>query len=629
MSMLDFYPQLGMGSGLGGFDWTMGSMGSCGLDMPDFSSLFRNMFPQYSSTSSTQETPEKRAKKIEELDKKIEETEKEVKKEKATLEEKETEKKEVEEKKFGFWDGVTSVGKGILGIITDMGSTKDEKGERHFNLGKLALTAGIAVAVVGASFLCPPLGVGLAVAGAGLSALQVGKGISDATHAKTYADKDAATQEIAQGAVGGILSAIGFKGAGALKAAKMTKTAESLTSATQGLTTAANEAATTQAVKATSALGEVLRANPEIADAVTKNSELVSALTVAVKDGNKTNLGTLQTALNNAGIKDADQIAKVTQAVQAGGSTQDAALMHKVETAIKTIGNPKAGLKEKNNATQKLADLLNLTEQDGLSAEVVAELSKVKASPQYGQLLGASGNRAALAARGRMIKGIQNEDDILAALKELTNVSDKDKPAVEEAITILEQLKKTGAGKEQVKTVLGKLISEEVELPGAGMLKADIAETLAELKPTMTDRAISAAEHTKDGIYAIGRGTKKVVTHPFTEPKSFGLNVLSADNFFAQASNQANEAVRQDAQAKALGAMDKGIKDQKDKVGETKNAYRKHLEELAKIYKIEIKNDKTDKKLSEEIAEARETERKENEAKRAKEAAKKEAAQAE
>lgn len=601
---LQMQSMLGLGdySGLG-----TGGLGS----MTDFSSLFRSIFPQY---SSPQETPEKRAEKIAELDKKIEEAETEVKKEKTTLEEKETEKKEIEEKKFGFGDGVKSVLKGATGIVIDLFYEKDEKGERHPS-GKKTLTSLVVGGLaVGASFLCPPLGVALAVGGAALSGVQIVKGVSDASNAKTYADKDAAVQEITEGGVGAILSVIGFKGANSLKAAKMAKTASGMNAATDGLYTEAKISAAGKAVKAFVSGDAELANNEKIAPIVEK----------ALANYKKFNGIDFCAELEAAGVGKGKAIDILTH-LNVDAGAKDIALIHKVETAIKTISNPKSGSKEIRNAAQKLGDLLNLTEQDGLSAEVVAELTKVKASPQYGQLLGASGNRAALAARGRMIKGIQNEDDILATLKGLTNLSEKDKTAVDEAITLLEQLKKSGANKEQVKGALAKLLSDEVELTGEGMLKSDIAEALRALKPTMTDRAISAAEHTKDGVYAIGRGTKKVVTHPFTEPKSFGLNVLRADNFFAQVSNQRGEARREVAQAKTLDAMDKGITAQKDTVTKAKTAYRQKLEELAGIYKINVRNDKhepkSDKKLSEEIADARENERKEIEAKKAKEAA--------
>lgn len=604
-----------------------GGLGTAGLDTNfDFASMLSRLCqtsysPSYRPAAPTKEEEEQRAEKIKELDKKVADAKKEVKKEEKTLTTKTDEKNaiEVKSKKYGVWDGIKSIGKGALGIVTDMVSTKDEKGERHFSPGKTALTVGVAAAAV----LLAPLtiftigttaisvGTALAVGGAAMSAWQVGKGIYDATKAKTYADKDAAAQEISQGVVGGLLSAVGFKGANALKAAKTAKAAEGLAGATEGLATAAEGVKATKTVNATAALGEVLHNNPQIADAVAKNADLMSALTAAVKDGNKTNLANLQTALTNANIKDADQIAKVMQTVQAGGNTKDAVLIHKVDTEIAKIANPKTDLSTQESAKQKLSDLLNLSEEDGISKEVVAELAKVKASPQYGQLVGASGNKAALAAKGRMIKGIQNEDEILTALKDLTNVSDTDKPIIQEAIAILEQLKKTGAGKEQVKTALGKLMGEEV-LPNEGMLKADVAEAIRIFKPTLKDRAYSAADHTKDGVFFLGRTGKKVVTHPFTDSKDFGLDVLNADNFFAQSSNQANELVRQYQQAQTLTALDEAIKTQTDTATKAKNAHREHLEELAGVYNISVRDDKselkTDEQLIKEINKARDKE---------------------
>ncbi len=629
------------GLGLGtDFSSMMGSggLGATGLGGDvDFPSLLRNMFPQtftssYQPTAPAQIKPEERAEKVKELDKKIEAAKAEVIKEEKTQTEKTDEKKAIEEKKFGFWDGVKSVGKGAVGIVTDMFTTKDEKGERHFSLGKTVLTAGVAALAIGATILCPPLGVALAVGGAAMSGVQVVKGISDASSAKTYADKDAATQEIAQGAVGGLLSVLGFKGANALKAAKTAKAAEGLTGTTKVLTTAAKTAATTTENAEKAAFVESMVSTVIKEEGLSRNTKLAELISSAVKKGEAIDFPDL----TKVGITSDTQKIKIMGAVNEATNaaknlniaetTKDVELIAKVDAAVKTISNKKAGLKVMKNATQKLGDLLNLTEKDGLSAEVVAELSKVKASPQYGQLLGASGNRAALAARGRTINGIQNEEDIITTLKGLTNVSDKDKPVIEEVITILEQLKKTGAGKEQVKTALGKLLSEEMELTGEGMLQADVAEALRALKPTMTDRAISAAEHTKDGVYYIGRGVKKVATHPFTQTKDFGLKVVNADNFFAQVSNQANEYSRRKAQGEKLEALDTAIKAQADVVTKAKNARREKLEELAEIYGVSVRDDKhelkTDTQLIKEINKAKDKEISDKNAKAAVEKAK-------
>lgn len=614
-------------AGLGtDFSSMAGLGGLCSTDFSgniDFAAIARMLCPQgytpsCQPTASAQMKPEEREAKIKEIDKKVEVAKAEIKKEETKQTEKTDEKKEIEKQsqKYGVWDGIKSFGKGAAGIVADMFSTKDEKGERHFSPGKTALTAVVAA---GAVLLAPltlftvgatavSVGTVLAVGGAAMSAWQVGKGIYDATKAKTYADKDAAAQEISQGFVGGILSAVGFKGANALKAAKTAKAAEGLAGATEGLATAAEGVKATKTVNATAALGEVLHNNPQIADVVAKNADLTAALTAALKDGNKTNLANLQTALTNANIKDADQVTKIMQAVQAGGNTKDAVLIHKVDTEIAKIASPKTDLSTQESAKQKLNDLLSLTEEDGISKEVVAELAKVKASPQYGQLVGASGNKAALAAKGRMIKGIENEDEILTALKDLTNVSDTDKPIIQEAIAILEQLKKTGAGKEQVKTALGKLMGDEV-LPNEGMLKADVAEAIRILKPTLKDRAYSAADHTKEGVFFLGRTGKKVVTHPFTDSKDFGLDVLNAGNFFAQASNQANEFVRQDAQTETLTALDDAIKAQKGKVTEAKNALSEKIKEQAEAFGVSLHDDnwapKSEEQLVNEIEKAR------------------------
>jgi len=366
-------------SGLGGGMSGLGSGMGGGFEelLPQLMSLLNgSSSSSYTPSQSTQPSKEEQIaleKKIAKLEETTDTTDKKIKEETDKLEEKEKDKKTANGGEYGVGDTLESIGKAGAGFITDLVMTKDAKGESHWSWGQ-ALTSGVLAGVaIGASFLCPPIGVGLAIAGAGMSVYQFGKGASDIHKAQTYADKEAAVQEIAGGVIGATLSALGFKGANLLKGAKAVKSAESLTTVTEGLKTVTqtaeiaaknetmlavlknegladntklaelvsnaikkgesidfpdllkagitdadkqvtvlgkfNETKNTNIVETTKSIASLTKfliENPELSTSINGNADVTAALTNAVKDASKHNVGLLEAALGKAGVKDAE-----------------------------------------------------------------------------------------------------------------------------------------------------------------------------------------------------------------------------------------------------------------------------------------------------------------------------------
>lgn len=619
-----------------GTDFMPGMMnfGGLGTDLGgniDFSALARMVCPQsytpsYRPTVSTKEEAEKREVKIKELDKKVEEAKKEVTKEETKQTEKVKEKQAIEEKKFGFLDVVASVGKGIIGTLADLVCEKNEKGERVPS-AKRALTSLVAGGILlGLSSLCPPFGIALAVVGGVASVLQVGKGAIDINKAKTYEDKDAAVQEMAQGFAGGFLSYFGYGAAKAAMAVKAAKAAKTLAGATEGLTTAANETAAAQTAKAGTALSEIVNKNPEIAEAVAKNNDLFSALNTAVKDGNKANIGNLETALKNAGINDAEQIATLTGIVKSETTAHDAALVEAITEELDLLQKVGKDGKAAKIGMESLSELLKTTAKDGgISPELEAALAKFKTtSPEAAKVLG-FGTKAS--AAGKTITSLPREARILKGLKGITGASPEEETIIKNAITMLEKLNKTGAGKTELKNTLEAL--KECESVG-GPLENAINSALESIKPCLVERAYAAGKGTAKAVASIPRKavstTRMVLGNPRFETSKTALSVGA---FAAQGSNQANELVRQYQQGQTLTALDDAIKAQKGKVTEAQNVLSEKIKEQAEAFGVSLHDDngapKSEEQLVKEIEKARAKADADKKAKAAAEKAKEEA----
>lgn len=611
----------------------LGGLGTAGLGGDiDFTALARMLCPQtytpsYRPTVSTKEEVEKREEKIKELDKKVEIAKKEVIKEEAKQTEKVKEKTAIEDKnkKYGLWDGIKSVGSGIAGIVTDLVCEKNEKGERHLS-GKRALTSLlIGGPLVYASIACPPFGIALAVIGAGASVIQTAKGAIDLSKAKTYEDKDAAVQEMAQGTVGVALSCFGYGAAQAARAAQATKAAKGLAVAAEGLTTAAKEAAAVQTAKAGTALSEIVNKNPEIAELLAKNTDLVSALTAAAKDGNKTNIGTLETALKNAGIEDKEQIASLIGIVKSETTARDAALVEAITEELALLQKVGKDGKAAKIGMKSLQELLKTTTEDGISPELQAALAKLKtASPEAAKALGLGSKSS---AAGKIISTLPRETRILNGLKGITGASPEEETVIKNAITMIENLSKKGTGVNELKDTLEALkgcksINRELEIA--------INSALDTIKPGLVENAYNAGKGAAKAVASIPRkavsGTRMVLGNPLFET---GKTTLSVGAFTVQGSNQANEFVRQYQQGQTLTALDQAIVTQTDTATKAKNAYREHLEELAGTYNISVRDDKselkTDAELIKEINKAKDKEIADKKAKAAAEKAKEEA----
>lgn len=588
-------------AGLGGFGSTDFAGG---LDLSILSRmLYQSPYSSYQSTAPAQVKPEERAEKVKELDKKIEEAKKEVLKEEEEQTKKTDEKKAIENKKYGFWDTVKSIGKGAAGIVTDMFTTKDEKGERHFSLGKTALTVGIAAAAIGLTILCPPLGTALMIGGAAMSGVQVVKGISDASNAKTYADKDAAVQEITEGGVGAILSVVGFKGSSALKASKAAKAAETFTGATSKLELAAEES------RRTSHVLSIINDDAKLSE----NTRAVELIKDALKNGEPDRFPSL---LIDANVEN-EKIMALTSALRRnhGPSSKDSRFIYAIEDQIDIIRNAGTKTKEKENAVKTLADLFKVTQKDGISAEVEATLARLQQeSPELGKLLNADKTATATTRTVKNLAGREKQisDDLNIIRNQKAFAKPEDEALITEAIALLDQVKQ------------GKINKTELNGMFERLLKSDSVDAVAKIRIASVQRAIatSVGESLSALPSKLYGGTKAVVTHPFTEPKDFGLKVLSADNFFAQYSNLTGEIVRQAQQAQTLKALDDAITAQKDKVTKVKNAHSEQLAELAEIYGVSVRDDKhelkTDAQLIKEINKAKDKEIADKKAKEAK-----------
>lgn len=105
--------------------------------------------------------------------------------------------------KIGFWEGAKSFGKGIVKNFTNMFSSP-----KNF-LKTLAVGAGCVALTVATGGAATPF---LIAGGAALGAAQAGKGIYNATQAKTDAEKRAALEDIGGGTANIAMSVVAAKG---------------------------------------------------------------------------------------------------------------------------------------------------------------------------------------------------------------------------------------------------------------------------------------------------------------------------------------------------------------------------------------------------------------------------------
>lgn len=586
-------------------------------------------FSKYSTPTSTEMTPKERKDKVKELEKDIKESEEKVEKvEKEIKTQKETKTAEEESgKNFGVGNALKSMAKGVGNFFTNMFMEKDEKGNKHVSLSKAVVSVGIAGAAIGLTALtavifppaAPFVAGALIAAGAGLSAVQVGKGVVGAFEAKTLADKDAAWQEIGEGGVGAALSFAGFKGAGAIKGIKAGQMAKGLTNATEGVVTAVKDA---EVVKSTKAVGELLRNNTALTDTVAKNPDLSAALTAALKNASKDNIAKLEAELNKAGIKDLDQIVKVTDAVSAGKNAKDGELLSAIDEQIDYIKGSKLNRKEMENASKTLAELLQQTGKDGISPEVEAALARLQEeSPQIRKILGLSDPKQAVTARVSKINdlpGRGRRTDLIEALEKVS-AKPEDKPLIDEAVALLKNLKTNSADRELVKTLLQKISAESGSL--STTLKSQLDSAVRSLDLSLGQSAKSLGKNIFLGAYegtvSVTKSVAKASVYPVAHPIKFTLNTgalatesLQAGIVMSQLTSSAYEDDRQKKQQKHFAEMKEAVEAKETTSKTAKKEYREKLEELAKLYKIKTEG-KTDDKLKEEIDKAKEKEKEE------------------
>lgn len=645
MSTLDFQSLMSYGGGWGcgpssfSTPYFMGAGGSgSGID---YSKLICSMMSQYSSSSSTSSsdssklTPEEREKKLaEEIDKaeeKIDTAKAEVKKEETALEEKTEAKKAEVGREYGWGDWLTSVGKGATGILTDMVCDKDEKGNRHPSFTKFLKTgvvvaAGVGLAAVAASgiaiagvALAPIAGAVLTtatVAGGVLSAAQIGKGIADKGSAETFAAKDAAVQEITEGIVGGALTVLGFKGAGLLKGAKVEKAAMKLNSAIDGLKEApiARLAARNSAVE--NAVMSVVKEQ-----GLAENAKLIEILNESIK----TTKPLTYKDFDAAKVTNVAKKIKIMKAFQKATSenpipnvsqtAEDVEAILAIEIQAKILQAPKNSSGTIKHASETLTKLLQLTSKDGITPELAAELERLQQTPKIAKLLKLTGNKSVKV--GKMVNDIGGiESGVISALKRANVTSPADKALVTEALEMLSNLEKTGADSEKLIAAL-KGLKESKTLSLDTLSKINLDEAIAALAPKAIDTVKAMGRRAIGEVVStprkIARLTKQVVTYPAREKGEAALVAARSSIITPQSSNMLSEIQRQVRQQARLAELEKGIKDQTGKTNTAKSNYGEKVIALAKIYKIELKDDKHEAKtiaqLEKEIAEARDNAR--------------------
>lgn len=224
------YPNL-MDSSMFSMPWNNNILGNS-LGNFDFNNIFNNnygfgntfippYYPNFSSGGTTaaddKKAREKDIKKINEDIKaeteKIEKVEK-IKENNQQKLEKMTAEKNANDKKFGFWDGVKSFGKGALKQAGNLIGNYDKDGRFHFSWGKTLTTAtvvggAIALAPAIAALAATPAGWvagAVLLAGGAMSGYQVVKGAVNASNAVTFEDKKHAWEDIGEGSAGVTLS---------------------------------------------------------------------------------------------------------------------------------------------------------------------------------------------------------------------------------------------------------------------------------------------------------------------------------------------------------------------------------------------------------------------------------------
>lgn len=549
-----------------------GAMGPGSLGGLDFASMLRNYFgsnytPASSSTETTKMTPAQREKKIEELDKKSEEAEKAVTTEQTKLEEKEDAKKAVTEE--NNYSVITSIGRGIKGFFTNMLCEKDSKGKNRLSPKKIAIGAGL----ITLSVLFPVAGTALAVAGAAASGYQIAKGASRLIDAKTGAEKGLAIEEMTEGAVGAAFTFAGVKVARSVRAAKAAKDARAAESAMEGLNTAAKNAATKNA----------------IVERIPMN---------AIENGREVyTLRTVRSA-TPANVEIA---------------AQDAELLAALKTQIGILRDSKGSARAIKNANNTIRALLQQTTKDGgISPEMELALTKIKTdSPEIGGCLKARHKASGAPKTVNDLGG--RETNILASLRRIQPKTDADKTLISEAIELLSNMNKSGADRAKLITTLQELQKSESL---GGVLKVNLADAESSLAPSLVDGAKARISGAVDSTIALPgrafRGTARVLAQPFNKTKVFGRNVINTLNPFSQQGSLDNNSITTGLMEARFAQADKAVTEQKDAVAKAQNKQREAVEALAKLHKVELKDDhglKSVEKLQSEIMAAREEEK--------------------
>lgn len=579
--------------GTGGFGGYGASSLGTDFDFGLFGNMLQSLYrPSISTTAastaaSTPLKPEERENKIKELDKTTVESEKEAQKAEVEL----TESKEAEtallkgKEEFSGSDAVGSVVKGAVGMIADLFCDKDAKGERHPSLGKTALAIGLgALAVATAPLTLPVVGVSigtvLAVAGGGYSAYQVAKGASVLNNAKTRADKDAAVQEMTQGAIGGAMTFFGYGAAKALQAAKTLKTAETLTGATKGLSIVANEAGKASTVT------EVINAK-----GLSDNAKLVKLASDARKAGKPITVSDLF----GIGFKDAKQNfalheelnAALKASETAGATTQDTGVISAINREIRFLQAAGTDSKAAKNAKESLSALLKLTSKDGITHETEAALARIKADyPEIAKELKLVVGRNAQGATVKDMAG--REEGILAGLKNITGANEKEQAIIEKATGLLTNINKKGANRAELLATLKEL--QKCESVG-GELEITILSARKALATTAGESLKATGRSMANSAFAIpGRvvgAAEKVVN---VSKDEFMLNVNRTRTALPQAFNQLNESLRERAQLAQFAQVEKDIKDKKEAFAQATTKHEKAVRELSTLNGIDIKD---------------------------------------
>ncbi len=229
--------------------------------------------------------------------------------------------------KISLWEkvksGVSGAAKGIINGVADILS--DPK--------KIALTAG----AIALSIACPPAGVALAAVGAAGGAIQVGKGIYNATKATTDAEAKEAFENIGSGTLQVGLSVVGAK-AGLKNCGNTTAaiTAES----SGGISGAVYKA------------GNVAKAfGKDATTSLARNTKLGANIASSLDDaGSNATFGTKATAVKNGATK---TLSDSTSTLR-GNVNQQGIFKGTYKTAADSIKNLKeTGYSELNNNASK------------------------------------------------------------------------------------------------------------------------------------------------------------------------------------------------------------------------------------------------------------------------------------